>query len=74
MTNLSLSIFSSREMFTEHLTSFFRKADKDNSGQLTLKELKIALRTEGYGGSDKQIDVSNRRLCQPDNECQPAGE
>ena len=50
-------------MFRKNLESFFKTADKDDSGQLTLKELKAALRDQGYKGADKKIDVSYRACC-----------
>ena len=37
--------------------SFFRDADTDESGTLTLDELVIALRKAGYGGTDEQLKV-----------------
>jgi len=37
---------------------FFREADKDNSGYLTVDELIQVLRQHGYKASDDQIRVS----------------
>lgn len=37
---------------------FFREADKDGSGHLTLDELIQVLRDHGYKASDEQIKVS----------------
>ena len=39
------------------MEKFFKEADKDNSGQLSLQELAEALRNAGYKGSDEEILV-----------------
>ena len=36
---------------------FFRDADTNNDGKLTLEELTSALRHHGYTGSDEDIQV-----------------
>ena len=41
----------------EDYERFFRDADTDESGTLTLDELVIALRKAGYGGTDEQLKV-----------------
>ena len=38
---------------------FFRDADVDESGFLTIDELIVALRKGGYKGTDEQIRVNN---------------
>ena len=39
---------------------FFRDADTNNDGKLTLEELTSALRHHGYTGSDEDIKVCTR--------------
>ena len=41
----------------EKYEKFFRDADTNNDGQLTLEELTSALRHHGYTGSDEDIQV-----------------
>jgi len=43
-------------MATEQLEAFFKEADADGSGELTLDELKIMLRKRHYKGTDREIE------------------
>ena len=47
----------SKDVVFKRLKKFFEESDKDNDGQLTVKELTSTLRRYGYSGSDDEIRV-----------------
>ena len=51
-------IFFSKQAMKKQLEKFFRDADVDENGSLTLEELTLALRQQGYIGSMAEIAVS----------------
>ena len=50
---------SSRNKVLARVKSFFVEADTDNSGALTLTEMTIALRKQGYSGNEDDIKVNH---------------
>ena len=51
------NIICSKDVIFKRLKKFFEESDKDNDGQLTVKELTATLRRYGYRGSDEEIMV-----------------
>lgn len=57
--HLSAAMNKSRLAFTRsHYEQFFRKADKDQDGYLSIKELREYFRDNGYNGTESDIRVS----------------
>ncbi len=58
----SLIFTCSKKAVIRNLKEFFKDADKDENGTLTLDELTSALKLQGYKGTQKEIAVSDSSL------------